>query len=327
MTPSALEAWVLRVVDQVVRREHAEDSRVELKREWPKPSIAARQIAGHANASRGASILWIIGLDETTGVQGAPIEELANWYSGVKQNFDGVTPELYDLNVVSGGKTLVALLFETDRAPYVVKNAAYGSQGGGSVEREVPWREGRSTFTARREHLLRLLVPAAELPDLEVLSCSISACAEQRPNAEDRERWYLRGTFYLTPRGNDVVVPFHRARVAVAQLTESHIEPWKHFRMFPPGRFGMSGGTISSRVDSATVTATSSEVILTGPGRVQFEAEATFPFSNIAPNVQLEVKLALSIVGVEIPLSFSLSLAPASPEKHVRMAWASADAA
>jgi hypothetical protein len=114
MTPSTLEAWVLRLVDQVARGEHAEDSRIELKREWPKPQAAARQIAGHANASRGASILWIVGLDETTGIHGAPIEELADWYGRVKQIFDGIAPELYDLNVVAGDKTLVALLFETD---------------------------------------------------------------------------------------------------------------------------------------------------------------------------------------------------------------------
>jgi hypothetical protein len=282
MTPIALEAWVLRVVDQVARGEHAEDSRVELKREWPKPPAAARQIAGHANASRGASILWIVGLDEITGVHGAPIEELANWYNSVKQNFDGIAPELYDLNVVAGDNTLVALLFETDRAPYIVKNAAYGSSGGGSVEREVPWREGRSTFSARREHLLRLLVPTIGLPEVEILSCSISARAEQRPNAEDLERWYLRGTLYLTPRGNDVVIPFHRTRVSIAQGIELHIAPWTGFRMFPPGRIGITGGGISSRVDSATVTSTSSEVILSGPGRVHFEADITYPFGNIA---------------------------------------------
>jgi hypothetical protein len=327
MTPSALEAWVLRVVDQVARGEHAEDSRVELKREWPKPPVAARQIAGHANASRGASILWIVGLDEKTGIHGAPLEELANWYGSVKQNFDGIAPELYDLNVAAGGKTLVALLFETDRAPYVVKNAGYGSPGGGSVELEVPWREGRSTCSARREHLLRLLVPAVELPEVEVLSCSVSAIAEVRPNSEEVERWYMRGSLYLTPRGSDVVIPFHRARVSITQGIELHIVRWRGFRMFPPGRFGMSGDAISSRVDSATVTSTSSEVILSGPGRVHFEAQINHPFKGVAADKPLEAKLALSIVGVEIPLSFSLALLTKAPEKHVKMAWAVDDAA
>ena len=327
MTPSALEGWVLRVADQVARGDHAEDSRVELKREWPKPKAAARLIAGHANAARGATILWIIGLDEITGVHGAPAEELADWYSSVKQSFEGVAPTLYDLNVVVGDKTLVALLFDTDRAPYVVKNPAYGSPGGGSVEREVPWREGRSTLSARREHLLRMLVPTAELPEIEVLSCKLSARSEQRPGAPDVEKWYVHGTLYLSPRGSEVVIPFHRARLTVAQGVDRRIEPWASFRMFPPGRFALSGTKISSHTDSATVSATSSEVIIAGPGKVIFEAQALSPFSQISAGTSLEVRLALNIVGAEAPLSLSVLLAPTLADRHISMEWATVNAA
>ena len=43
----------------------SEDDRVELKGEWPTDiPKAARRIAGHANASGGQSVLWVIGLDE-----------------------------------------------------------------------------------------------------------------------------------------------------------------------------------------------------------------------------------------------------------------------
>lgn len=324
MTPSALEAWVLRVVDQVAHGGHSEDSRVELKREWPKPANAARLLAGHANAARGASILWIIGLDERAGVYGAPKEELANWYSGVKQCFDGVAPDLYDLSVVVGEKTLVALLFETDRAPYVVRNPTYGSQGGGSVEREVPWREGRSTFSARREHLVRLLVPAMDLPEVEVLSCTVSVPSGQNSDATDVETWHLSGALYFTPRGGDVVIPFHRVKLAVTQGLHQHIYPWAHFRMYPPRRFVM-GGSFSSRTDSATVEGTSSEVIISGPGMVHFDAEATFPSTNIAIGVALELRLVLSVAGVEAPLSLGVLMAPARPAEHIRMAWAQVD--
>lgn len=59
-----IEAWVLRVIEQVKRGQSNEDSRVELKARWIEPEKAARQIAGHANAARGDKILWIIGLDE-----------------------------------------------------------------------------------------------------------------------------------------------------------------------------------------------------------------------------------------------------------------------
>jgi hypothetical protein len=65
MRPIEIEAWVLRVVDQVKKGQPNEDRRVELKAEWIEPpEKAARQIAGHANAARGSNILWIIGLDE-----------------------------------------------------------------------------------------------------------------------------------------------------------------------------------------------------------------------------------------------------------------------
>src|SRR2546428_9721512 len=68
MKVEQLEAWVLAVVDQVPNGHRVEDSRVELKSSWPIPAEAARRIAGHANASGGAPIPWIIGLDEQRGV-------------------------------------------------------------------------------------------------------------------------------------------------------------------------------------------------------------------------------------------------------------------
>lgn len=325
MTPSTLEAWVLRVVDQVTRGEHGEDSRVELKREWPKPANAARLIAGHANAARGASILWIIGLDESTGVHGAPVEELANWYGSVKQSFDGLAPTLCDLNVVVGDKTLVALLFDTDRAPYVVRNPVYGSTGGGSVEREVPWREGRSTFSARREHLVRLLVPTTKLPDVETLFCGVKVSANKNGNTYNKESWYLRGALYLTPDEGKVVIPFHRAKLLVTQGLEESINSWQFFRMFPPNRLGRDGSGFISRVDSETVNATSSEVIISGPGKVFFEASTSLPFTHILANTALEVRLTLSVVKAEIPLSLSILLAPTVAKGSEKMVWSQGD--
>lgn len=126
MKPFEIEAWVLRVVDQVKNGQPNEDSRVELKAEWIDPEKAARQIAGHANAARGATILWIIGLDEKKGVVGADYNNLANWLPVVKSYFNELSPDIFELNVPSDGKTLVTLLIETDRAPYVVKNPKGG---------------------------------------------------------------------------------------------------------------------------------------------------------------------------------------------------------
>jgi hypothetical protein len=63
------------------------------------------------------------------------------------------------------GKTLVALLFETGRAPFVVKTR--------DEFLEVPWRVGTRTNSARRSDLVRLLVPVVKLPDFELLSAGM----------------------------------------------------------------------------------------------------------------------------------------------------------
>jgi len=139
-----------------------------LKAAWPDPQKAARRIAGHANAARGAEILWLIGVDEARGVVGAQANEMATWFPQVEANFDGLAPAHTDLIVPTTGQSLVAVLFETERAPFVVKNPAYGQTGGGPVELEVPWRDGTRVRSARRSEMVRLLSPLAELPSLDV---------------------------------------------------------------------------------------------------------------------------------------------------------------
>lgn len=192
MTPHAIESWVLRIVDQVSRDQHCEDSLVELKREWPSPQSAARILAGHANAAHGQKILWIVGLDEKAGAVGAPPNELADWFSAVRGCFESTAPVVQDLNVPVGVKTLVALVFDTDRAPFVVRNPVFGQSGGGAVEREVPWREGRKTLSARREHLLRLLAPVSELPDAECMSIEVSTWIDGLPGRPPVHMWSIR---------------------------------------------------------------------------------------------------------------------------------------
>ena len=58
---------------------------------------------------------------------------------------------------------------------------------------------------------------------------------------------------------------------------------------------------------------------------VHFDAEATFPSTNIAIGVALELRLVLSVAGVEAPLSLGVLMAPARPAEHIRMAWAQVD--
>ena len=170
MRKSDIENWVLNIVDRVEKQQPLEDSRIELKSIWPENySKTARQIAAHANAARGESILWIIGLDETEGFIGATFEELSSWWPQVIKNFDeNIYPNLIDLNVPYKDKVLVALYFETERAPFVVKNPE-----GKIPHREVPWREGIKTRTAKRSDLIKLLVPIQEIPEFELLGGNI----------------------------------------------------------------------------------------------------------------------------------------------------------
>lgn len=100
-----VEHWTIMVADRVKAGKPPEDSRVEVKAEWPEPVDAARRIAGHANAAHGDSILWIIGLDEKRHrVTGATANDLANWYPQVKAQFDGIAPDLEDFVVPYDGQ-------------------------------------------------------------------------------------------------------------------------------------------------------------------------------------------------------------------------------
>src|SRR5262249_57432652 len=169
MRPAELEARVLEILDRFEKGIPLEDSRDECKTECAAgDENTARQLAAHANAARGDPILWLFGVDEKgTRVPGVLANEFSNWYAGLKKHFEDAwapDPEL-NINVPSKGVIVVAVLFETNRAPYVVRNPQEGQ-----IRFEVPWREGNSTRTARRRDLLRLLVPLQKMPELELIS-------------------------------------------------------------------------------------------------------------------------------------------------------------
>jgi hypothetical protein len=99
----------------------------------------------------------LIGVDEKNRkLANADPVELANWYKSVESFFDGFAPRLpIDANVRIDGNTVVALYFETQQgAPFVVEGTK-----GSYPEFVVPWREGTALRAARRDDLLRILVP------------------------------------------------------------------------------------------------------------------------------------------------------------------------
>ncbi len=110
----------------------------------------------------------MVGLDpKATEIQGASQEEVANWWPRVQRFFThGHVPQVHDVNCPGhDGKTLVALDFRTDQPPYMV-NVKGGDTGW--IDDVIPWRDGSGTRTARRLEVLQLVLPEAQLPQIEI---------------------------------------------------------------------------------------------------------------------------------------------------------------
>lgn len=206
MRPSEIENWALNIIDQVTAGQSVEDSRVELKSELlDDHDKAARRIAGHANAARGEHILWLLGVNEDGSVQDISIEDFAKWYAQVESRFDGLAPSLQEVRIPVGTANVIAMHFETDRAPFVVKN----SKGGG-IDREVPWREGTRTMSAKREHLIKLLVPLQNRPAIEIVACDLILTAGDFPSVLMYSYEIKFALFLTQPSLEETVIPSHK---------------------------------------------------------------------------------------------------------------------
>jgi hypothetical protein len=328
-----IEDWALRVIEQVESGQPNEDYRVELKAQWPDAKRAARQIAGHANAAHGEPILWLIGVDEEKGVVGVNNEELANWSAQVRAEFDELAPQiLKDLNVPVKGKTVVALLFDTDRAPYLVKNPAYEQPSGGPVQLEVPWREARATRTASRSDLLRILSPIQRAPSFELLNAWLKVYPESglsahggRTYSDDPKNftWELHMDFYVVPRTDArVVIPFHHC-TAFFEIPERIPETqFESIVMEPLSSLSHRGGNVTVRIDSVTIENTKYEALINGPGKIVLRGEVEIPKRQIDCK-KAEVRVSLLPVDSEHAISFreTLHKVPSNVREHELACW------
>lgn len=217
-----IENWALNVIDTVKAGKPNEDFRAELKADWIDEHKAARRIAGQANAAHGKKILWLIGVCEKRRIiTDVDRNDFADWYMRVEKYFNELSPDLIDLNIRVDNKTVVALLFDTNRA-FVIKNPEFGKLKG-QVELEVPWREGTRIRTARRSDLIKLLAPLELLPKFEVINGDISisiANNDEEENILQNEdgNWtfdalYLSLKVYVVLRNKtQVVIPNHHCR-------------------------------------------------------------------------------------------------------------------
>lgn len=160
MNRNQLEAIAQEVIERVGRKQKNEDTRLEIKSQWPdvdspeKAQKTAKQLAGHANAAGGEHIVWLIGVDEKAGaICGASPFEPIDWLRKLRRHFDDeVVPDVTaHVSFSVDSKTVVAIAFATDRAPYCVRCWPDADR------LEVPWRTLASTESASRRRLLSVL--------------------------------------------------------------------------------------------------------------------------------------------------------------------------
>lgn len=317
MNKRQIEAWALQIIDGIKDGALTEDSLVELKRTFPEAPKAARRIAGHANAARGESILWLIGVDERQGIVGINNDiDLASWWPQVESCFDGIAPYLTDLIVPSEDKRVIALLFETDRAPFVVKNSY-----GGAIQFEVPWRSGTKIRSAKREEIIRIIAPLERIPDLEITHGYFYLVEES-----DFDEYFLSIDIYMIPKTDErVIVPFHKCSISVREKGKHEWLGIDDFSMLPEGRYEYNSTPDkeykshaifrkSFHSTSPTINSTKSELIIDGAGLVHLKANIITPRdgepfakSDINSLESIEVKFILGLSNYDKNISRLMS--------------------
>ncbi len=266
MTAQEIELLAREIISAVLSSQKVEDSRIELKASWPDAEKAAHRLAGHANASRDAPILWLIGVDEKScSVSSVNAVEKANWYKSVEKYFDGFAPRLLvDVNIRVENSTVVALYFDTEHeSPYVVKNKT----GGSYPEHAVPWREGTRIRAARRDELLQILAPIQKVPVLELIDAKLTV-ENLLPHGS---LWKLQMKVYVVSRSSErIYVPFHRCRASIKmpiggqeyELPNIVITPDLYGKALPPNK---------------NMGESNSDIWIEGAGMMRLFAQATRP--------------------------------------------------
>jgi hypothetical protein len=291
-----IESWALNVIDRARLRQPVEDSRVELKAQWPTDhKKAARRIAAHANSAGGEPILWIIGIDEGKGqVLGAAVSEFASWYSKVRAEFDELAPEPLSLNIPVNAVTVTALFFETDAAPFVIKNSE-----GGAVQREVPWREATGVRSATRAQLLRLLSPLQKVPQIEIVACNVKLSSWRADNDDEYMKWTLNLALFLTqPSNQESIFPSHRSEV--------------NFEIPAQGSWGIEGNVKFYDGGAKNINATDSFISIRSSGLFDSACDPSFKLTGA-----LELILDDDVFAEGI--SVSQTLYSVTADRHFRL--------
>jgi hypothetical protein len=288
MRNQEIESLVRDLADRVSKGLRIEDDRIEFKLQWMTDhNEAARRVAGHANQARAEWILWITGMSDSSGKFATPQPQVdpEKWWSQVESEFEGkVAPQPRILQVAIGQEIVTAILFETARPPYVVRNAAYGLPGAGPVRWEIPWREGTATKTAGRGEAIQILFPLTKLPRLDILEASFSVRDTGISIGNEKQVGVtLRQVLYLTPVDEmPITIPRHRIR------TYSELN-------FKGGSFHdfILDNSIRGGVDSAGH--------FTRPGELIIDSSCTLSEKKEAQPPDGEITIACSIGFAQIP--------------------------
>jgi hypothetical protein len=310
LRPQQLEARVLELVDLVLEGGRIEDDLVECKGQWPDPQNrrSARQLAGAANKARGEPILWIIGLDEDahrlTEVRSV---DVADWWPAISSRFDQQAPELEHQRIVhvGEGQAVTALWFLTDRSPYVIKGGAED----GKLEREVPIRDGTGTRSARRDELMRLLIPAVAPPAAQLLSASLSAAYTPVQGKEGYTQLQFRArVFFEQPATSSgvVMLPAHQVYGRIVSARGSSSLEWKlqyrdaHTPITWDGRTNQPAPALSK--PTYGVSGSPDGVVITGPGTLNVYGGERLDGdhrSMFAGPSQVQMQLSFGVAGIE----------------------------
>lgn len=290
-----IEEWVYRVLDAVRRGERVEDDAVELKRELPKLDKMAWRIGGHANAARGAPILWIIGVDEETGeVFGPPTEDDASLWARVEAQFDTRAPKPQFVRVRLGDSSVLALCMDTEAAPFVVK---WKPPGGDVSEFGVPWRDGTRVRHARREDLVRILAPLVRRPTFEVHDLQVALWwHEQKPRAS------LEGELYVAHDGSSPVWYPDTAGFGMVTLDGGASFP------LVPHLYDHPGPIQRDVPRSASFSRSARDLVVAGSGPLWIGAQIYISKLEPAGREGLDAAMRSKVARVEVMLRSSLGL-------------------
>jgi len=297
MNPSLIEAKVLAAISAARSGTPAEDAFMEFKSDWPTQA-KARQLAAAANGAGGHPITYVIGCDDQGTI--APLGDVdpADWWQAMEARFDEVAPELaLHLRVqVDDDSHVIALVFHSDRAPYVVT-----SEAGGSPEREIPIRASTRTRSAHRREILQMLLPQVARPTISVVTGSFGAGEVDSYGSDSEEFFELRFTsqlYFDLPRNERVFLPSHQSSVAASSgpLTTRGTR----FYFDQDNRSGLERG-VHYRNDGLE---------LHGPGVAYLRASWKLPreeFDAWAPRETIGVSIELPLSGSAVPVKSVLS--------------------